>query len=258
VKTCERTTSRSQYEKSGITAQFGARHYVQLDQTMRQFFVRLHLGLLEIAGDHVTLPSSTSKDGWVEKTLPRHNIYNDQSKLAMPVVQMRFSRSFARDQRIRWSRGDLGRVKQALGDEVAMLGLGEDNRIVPTRIPIRFSRVLDEDITDPHDGSRKLVLVPHPEDEGVDLMAREADLIVNGIRSEFKTRTTGRLARHCEPRETAVLPSLTDEFSAMLTVGEIMPAVPEDKKQRCMNYLNNLLPLDAYLNPIVFTPELKR
>lgn len=251
MKTCVRGVSRNQADKQNFTAEFGARHYVKLDGHMRDFFGRLHKGLLDIAGDHITFPSRTTKDGWDEVTLPRHTIYNDPRKLAMPVVQMRFSRSFAKDNNIRWSRTDLGRLKQVLGDEVAGLGIGEESEIIPTLIPISFENIYEADIVDKHTGTRKLVLTADLESDGANLMFREQEVIVSGIRRAFQLKNNRR--NPCGKN----FPYPANDFVPKLTVGEISPEVPQDKLQRCLRYARNLMPIEATLMPVQFIPELK-
>jgi hypothetical protein len=255
VKTCVRSTTRNQSSKQDFTAEFGARHNVQLDSKMKRFFVKLHKDLLDIAGDHITFPCDTSPDGWGETTLPRHTIYNDPRKLAMPVVQMRFSRNFAKDKNIRWNRADLGRLKQGLGDQVAELGFSDEEAVIPYFIPISFNGLADEGIVDKHDGTTKLVLTADPECDGTKLLFREQAVIVDGLKQTFRRTVNGRRDRQSARNDEFAYP--TSDYMPRVTVGEIASDVPADKLQRCLQCVQDLMPITATITPLQFIPELK-
>ncbi|MET1033504.1 MAG: hypothetical protein ABWX94_03315 [Candidatus Saccharimonadales bacterium] len=215
-------------------ASFGARHpIVTPDKKVSAFFNALDEAWADL------LPERDEAERRERNlSISRFTLYDglvDERRLGITVLERRVSLRYSRQRRLAWTPQDVGRIRGEIEDELDRQGIAQYQTI-----PLTLSGV--SVVGDAYTrGTAKFALIPEAADQTADLLAREHEIVVNGLRGTMRN-----------------LVDAYDEYLPHLTVGKLHRGALRPELQECANALTGLLaasPLVVDLAPLTFTTE---
>lgn len=209
-----------------LQPEFGARHPIVYEPDVDLFFDEIAIKLDETVPKAVT----TDDHGVVIKMRRQFRVYNDPSKVGVNVLERRLSKAYAQKQRVRWTRGDVGRIKGEIRDEIDRLGIDPDD------LEARFTHIVRLGDADSSPHARKLGLILDQETPLAELLTREHEIVIGGLR--------GSLTRFRYPYETYV-PHWT-----VARIARQVDAHGSEHLTNAVSAVQSLLPMTVQLDPI--------
>ena len=212
-------------ESKPVHPALGALHPVIYSEELDFFYSDVDTALT-----NVVEPLIKANDHGRVHSRPGFRLFDDVSKAGIRVLERRMSEHYASKHRLRWTGQDVGRIKSRIKDEIADLGIG-----FPLRAKLDNVVLLgDADETK----QRYFGLTLDPESVEAEFITEEHSLVINGIQSSF-----------------AGFRNPYSQYVPHLTLGRLDRSVPLEQRQRALNAVRLLLPLEVQLDPLIFTAK---
>lgn len=227
-----RTTGNQRNQLGGrrdFQPEFGARHPVVFDTTIRRLF-----GDLDYAWSQILPERIEADDAGREHYRPQFHLYDDRDQIGMTVMERRLSAEHARNKRLRWNPNDVGRTKGRIEDEIGRLGI--DHLITSQgTVAVDLTDVLRVGNASGKNGERKLAAIVDQSSPAAELLVREHEIVVEGLGIALK----GFRYPY-------------SEYVPKLTLGRIFKEVPPRQLDACVEAAQALLPATIEIEPLRF------
>lgn len=200
--------------------EFGARHPIEYDEKLDEFFSYMHTAL--------GMAINPDIDG---KTPNKRffRIYDDPDRAGISIIERRLSRQQAQRGNVSWTNSDAGRIRQEIQNEIERCDLGGRT------LNLTFTDVVRVGDADDKRKARKIALLPDPESAEAEFLLAEHEIAIEGIK--------GPLASLRYPY---------DEFLPHWTVSRIHQEAGHDAMSKGIQAVRHLLPLTVQLQPVEF------
>jgi hypothetical protein len=214
------------YSERTIQPVIGARHPVVEDDSLAFFFSEVRYALDE------ELPPKTEAKGDRIRKRSHFLLYDDPERSGISILEQRLARRHAQQNRLRWTRNDVGRIQGEIQNEFARLELSGRT------LPVTFDSVVRLGDADERK-ARKLALVPEQESDISEFFCSEHEIAINGL--------SGSMQRFRYPYSGDWIPHLT--------IGRIFKEIHPNRVNDAVAVVKRFMPLTIEVDPIKFYAE---
>jgi hypothetical protein len=221
-------TRRKQSTRKACPPMFGAHHCLVWDRSVHNFFYNVDSIWREAGRGKAFYGNSFNAD-----PPKRYSIYDDPTKnLGLFVLERHLSKKQASRNQLRWTRQDVGRIKQDIGNESnGTHGIVVESllRDVELSTAVRVSDAYSQG-----EGTQISLIVKQSTPQAGFLL-KEHQLSIAGLGRNLKNFTYPY-----------------SDYIPNLKIGRLFTEIGESRVEQCIDAVQQLLPLHVELKPIQF------